>query len=515
MSESCRFRGVRGAAAPALLVLVVGWAVVLLRGPVPVDETRYLEVLREARDGAWVLLRLNTEPYTHKTPLLFWLARAIASLGPSLETSARLLPGLLSALTVLATGALGRRLGAPGAAWLQAAMLLPLGYAQVLMFDPLLAAGVWLLLWAWAAGRTGLAGLASAFALLAKGPVALVHLVPLMVALRPEGTGRRRVAERMALVIGAGLIALGAWALAAVAEVDPELRRRLLWGQTASRVAGQAAPHSEPWWYYLPVLPLVFLPATVAVAGALREAWRGDRLARRLVWAVAAAVAVLSLVRGKQPAYLLPLAPAAALLAARALALAPQRDRAVRRSAAVVLVVLAGGVCWGWARRAELLARFGPYGASIAANGAFTALCALAVAGGLAVALLLLARRGPLWLALAAHAVALALLLAPAHRALGELFVPRRIVRWHAEARPAALASFPNYQSGFLNYVLDRRRIDVCTTREELAAWCAAHPGGHVLVKRKAAAEIAGLPLETVLEDVSRGKVFEVRRVRP
>lgn len=500
---------------PALLVLAVGWAVVLLRGPVPVDETRYLQVLREAREGGWLLLRLNGEPYTHKTPLLFWLAWALARLGPSLETAARLLPGLLSALVVVATGAIGRRVGAPGAAWLQAALLLPLAYAQVLMFDPLLAAGVWLVLWAFAAGRSGLAAAAATAALLAKGPVALVHLVPLMVALAPEGWSRRRVAGRAALVLGAGLVALAAWALAAVAQVDPELRRQLLWGQTASRVAGEAAPHSEPWWYYLPVLPLVFLPATGALLGALREACRGDRLARRLAGAIAAAVVVLSLVSGKQPAYLLPLAPAAALLAARALALRPERERGLRLTAAPLLLLLTGAVAWGWTRRAELLAKFGPYGGALAADGTFTVLCAIAVTAGAGVALLLLVRRGPLPFALAAHALALALLLAPAHRALGEVMVPRRIVAWHAEARPAELASFPNYQSGFLNYVLGRGRIDVCTTRDELAAWCAAHPGGFVLVKRKAAAEIADLPLEIVLEDVSRGKVFEVRRVRP
>src|SRR6218665_1598985 len=53
--------------------LGLGLLALCVRGPLPVDETRYLAVAWEMWDrGSFLLPLLNGEPYAHKPPLLFW-----------------------------------------------------------------------------------------------------------------------------------------------------------------------------------------------------------------------------------------------------------------------------------------------------------------------------------------------------------------------------------------------------------------------------------------------------------
>ncbi|NOT30604.1 MAG: hypothetical protein HOP15_09185, partial [Planctomycetes bacterium] len=169
-----------GEILPALLVLTIGLGVVLVRPPLPIDETRYLEVFRESLSGSPLLLRLLGEPYAEKTPLLFWIGRTLTWLAIPPEVALRLVPGLASALTVLIVARLGARAGLALAGWVQAALLLPSLAGQFLLFDPLLALVVWGALDAWVRRRDVAFGAWSAGALLAKGPVALLFLIPFL-----------------------------------------------------------------------------------------------------------------------------------------------------------------------------------------------------------------------------------------------------------------------------------------------------------------------------------------------
>src|SRR5262245_13570498 len=108
--------------APALAVLVFGLLVVALRPPLPIDETRYLEVFRESLHGSPLLLRLLGVPYTEKPPLLFWLARALTWLAVPPDLALRCLPPLALGATVLVVDRLGRRVGLTITGWLQAAL---------------------------------------------------------------------------------------------------------------------------------------------------------------------------------------------------------------------------------------------------------------------------------------------------------------------------------------------------------------------------------------------------------
>jgi 4-amino-4-deoxy-L-arabinose transferase-like glycosyltransferase len=103
----------------------------------------------------------------------------------------------------------------------------------------------------------------------------------------------------------------------------------ILWSQTADRLVDSIA-HARAWWWYAPLLPVMLFPWAV-----WPPVWRG--LARRvrrpdpgelfvLAWLLPS-VGILSVISGKQPHYLLPVVPAFALLAARALHSVMEPDR--------------------------------------------------------------------------------------------------------------------------------------------------------------------------------------------
>jgi 4-amino-4-deoxy-L-arabinose transferase-like glycosyltransferase len=169
-------------------------------------------------------------------------------------------------------------------------------------------------------------GIGVGLGILAKGPVALLHVfVPAMLVRFWAGEQRPRwthwtMGMLLALAIAAG-IAL-AWALPAAMRGGPEYRAAIFWGQSAGRVVESIA-HRHPFWWYVPMLPLLIFPWWL-----YPRAWRGVHALFRspldsgtrfcLTWIVSI-VALFSVISGKQLQYLLPLVPAFALMLARAL----------------------------------------------------------------------------------------------------------------------------------------------------------------------------------------------------
>ncbi|MCX7288568.1 MAG: glycosyltransferase family 39 protein [Rhodobacterales bacterium] len=177
------------------LALAVAFAIVLplMRPVLPVDETRYLSVAWEMhRDGTFIVPHLNGEIYAHKPPLLFWLINLIWSVTGVSEVAARLVAPAFGILSVALTWRLGNRLfperpelGATAALILATTGIFGL-YGSLTMFDTMLAAATLLGILALlrmdaGGGRLATLGLgaALAFGVLAKGPVILVHLLPL------------------------------------------------------------------------------------------------------------------------------------------------------------------------------------------------------------------------------------------------------------------------------------------------------------------------------------------------
>ena len=340
----------------ALLVLLAGWAVfsvasLWLRPLWPVDETRYASVAWEMwLRGDFLVPHINGEPYSHKPPLLFWLIQ----LGWGLFGVNDWWPRLVAPLCALGSVPLLLRLD--GLLWPQErdareARLLPVwvlfgsllfaGFITLTLFDLLLmlctmAAMVGVLTLAQGERRAGLLWLGAGIGLgvLAKGPVVLLHVLPTAIlapwwapAVR-EKPGRWYLDLLLGVLLGAAIALL--WALPAAYFGGEEYRRAIFWGQTAGRVSESFA-HRAPWWYYLPLLPLILFPWFVwprfwQGLCEVRSEQKQESAKFLAAWLILTLIG-FSLVSGKQAKYLAPFLPAFALLAGHALAKAGAATR--------------------------------------------------------------------------------------------------------------------------------------------------------------------------------------------
>ena len=321
-----------------LLLAALATVTLLTRPLMPVDETRYLGVAWEMWvRGDFLVPFKNGEAYSHKPPFLFWAIHAGWALFGVNDWWPRLVLPLFSAGALLLTNALARRLWSrhPGlggqAALVLAGSLLWIVYSSAVMFDVMLA--FWVLLGmhgaldAAAGKRRGFAmlGLAIGMGVLTKGPVILLDLLPAAV-LAPwwhPGLHWRRWYAGLALALLLGAAIALAWALPAGMAGGEAYRDAIFWGQTADRMVESFA-HRRPFWWYLPLLPLLLFPWFVWPGlwqALVRLATTGlDRGLRFCLAWMLPVFAAFSLVSGKQPHYLLPLVPAFALLAVRVLA---------------------------------------------------------------------------------------------------------------------------------------------------------------------------------------------------
>ena len=352
----------------ALLLAGAGWlalllAVIAFRPLTPVDETRYATVAWEMyRSGDLLSLRLNGALYGHKPPLLFWLIDVGWKVfGPSVWWP-RLLSGLfgLGALALLQQ--LARRL-APGrddiaamALLITASSLYWMVFTGAVMFDLMLA--FFVLLGVLGIARAGAGGgwpawltvgAAIGLGILTKGPVALLHILPLALLAPwwltgPPGSGGAPARGwgpwyrnlGLAVLLGAA-IAL-AWAVPTALAGGDRFGREIFWSQSVDRMVN-TEHHLRPAWFLLATLPVLLLPWLFFPA-----VWRGlVALVRQertllvrfaLAWTVPVFIG-FSLFKGKQIQYLLPLVPGFALLAAGGLACLPR----IRRVESVVVAV--------------------------------------------------------------------------------------------------------------------------------------------------------------------------------
>jgi len=498
----------------ALLALLAGWAAfavaaIWLRPLWPVDETRYAGVAWEMwLRGDFLVPHLNGEPYSHKPPLLFWLIH----LGWALFGVNDWWPRLVAPLCALGSVPLLLKMerllwGRSGLSpWILFGTLLFAAFVTLTMMDLLLllcalAAMVGVLNLSRLERIPGLLWLGAGIGLgvLAKGPVILLHVLPAALAApwwAPELKGRLGRSYSLyyldlllGVLLGAA-IAL-AWAVPAGLAGGEAYRQAIFWGQTAGRVAESFA-HRAPWWYYLPLLPLILFPWSVwpPLWLGIKEIFQNEKNdpgARFLAAWLLLTLIAFSLVSGKQAKYLLPCLPGFALLAGHALAKGRAHGWAMLPPAlglAAAAAFLAGLRAWPEALRLPAWAGevpFWPVPALILAGAAllffshrdtsaqlralaFAALFGMAVVGaGVAPALVPYADPGPV------------------ARVLAGL-----------QARQVPLAHLGKYHG---QYHFAGRLVAPIAILEppELAAWVAAHPEGRVMtVERRRAPERAG-----------------------
>jgi 4-amino-4-deoxy-L-arabinose transferase-like glycosyltransferase len=237
------------------------------------DEGRYAEIAREMTTrGEWIVPYLQGEPYLDKPPLLYWLTMISYRIFGVHDWAARVVPALAVHLTILTVYLLGRRsLGERGAFW--GALLLGLAPGFVSTGRLLLLDGL-LTLWATLSVLTAyeavrgerlrwpwwiLSALACGLGILTKGPIALVLLVPPLIAHRwltgqVHRIGRRQLLAYAAIVGGVLL----PWHLAIAMRI-PEFFTYFFWRHNVLRFL---APfdHLEPIWYYIPIVLTGLLP---------------------------------------------------------------------------------------------------------------------------------------------------------------------------------------------------------------------------------------------------------------
>ena len=318
------------------------------------DEPRYAEVTREMlASGNLLVPHLNGEVYGHKPPLMFW-AMALASLFVGrLDELAVRLPSALAAIgSVLLVHGLGRRLFGDAAALLAGVVLATstkvLWQARTGQIDMLLtffvtaAAYFWIRAFLERKPWWYLLGFAAAgLGTLAKGPAALLPLLlSFVVFFRLE----RRREELASMRIGRGLLIWAgvtlAWLVPAALAAGLPYLHELLVTQNLTRYTAGAAyagtrSHLHPWYYYLVVLPVEFLPWSLLLPAALLAIRRRGndeqrRSSRLLVCWALVTVLFFSLSPAKRTVYVLQVYPAMALLVAAGVALTIGGERRLR-----------------------------------------------------------------------------------------------------------------------------------------------------------------------------------------
>ncbi|ADK85463.1 glycosyl transferase family 39 [Desulfarculus baarsii DSM 2075] len=305
------------------------------------DEARYAEIGREMLDAPswqwWVVPRLNYVKYMEKPPLPYWLiALSFKAFGVS-DYSARLVPAVFGALSVLLTCLLGRWLWSMRAGFF-AGLVLCTGLmfallSQVLLVDMVLCFGVVLsLLGLWAMLQERWWGLYAfwlgcAFGFLTKGLLGpgLAGLAAL-IFLGLCGQWRKMLGlfDYRGVLLFAALCA--PWLIAATVLEDGFIKY-FFWDEQFGRLTTTVHQRHEPFWYYFALLPAAFFPWTMlwpAVVARLwpGRAWRAPQnraLLFCLVW-FGSYFVFLTLSQSKMLHYALPMLPPLALLTGRALA---------------------------------------------------------------------------------------------------------------------------------------------------------------------------------------------------
>ena len=308
-------------------------------GPMPMYSTRTLSVAWEMwTRHSYLVPYLNGLPYSDKPPLLLWLIHAGWAVGGVGDVWPRLLEVGLGALQLVLVWKLARRMFpeqpqvARAAPWVLMAFTYGFLFGLQIMYEVLLADCVLAALLCLTpaaqreAPRFGWFALAVGLGLLAKGPVMLLH-VSFPWLLGPWWNAwaqreRRRWYAYGALALLAGLGILLTWALLAAWSGGETYRHNLLFHQTAGRVV-DAFAHAEPFWWYLPLLPVLIFPfalwpRTWAALASLRRPF-APGLRFLFAW-LGPVLLGFSLVSGKQAYYLLPEYAGFALLIAAALA---------------------------------------------------------------------------------------------------------------------------------------------------------------------------------------------------
>jgi 4-amino-4-deoxy-L-arabinose transferase-like glycosyltransferase len=295
------------------------------------DEGRYAQIPKEmlAR-GDWLIPTLQGEPYLDKPPLFYWLVMFAYRAFGTADWVARLVPATAVVGCVIALYVLGRRIVGERAAFWSAlfASLTPglVSMGRILVLDGMLTLFVTIAMLSaflavrgpsFATGWWRMMCVALAFGALTKGPIAVLLVLPPLLAHRWL-TSQRTVISWRAWGELAGIIAvLNLPWLIAISIRHPEFASYFLWKHNLQRFL-TPFDHQQPIWYFLPVLLIGLAPIAwlLPLAGRYLLSGRPETALGRIpemgffllagLWCVG----FFSLSGSKLPTYLLPAFPA-------------------------------------------------------------------------------------------------------------------------------------------------------------------------------------------------------------
>ena len=332
------------------------------------DEGRYSEISREmAANGDWVTPRLNGVKYFEKPPLQYWATAIAFKLFGESEITARLYVALCGLLAILIVGFTGWRLR--GAETGLAAMLVLVSSPYYMALGGIVTLDMGLTLWTTAtlcalllaehaAARARehrrwmlLAWAAMALALLSKGLVGIVFpaaAVLVHCALRRDFSILGRLERHYGFAV---FLAIAAPWFVAVSVANPEFATFFFIHEHFARFLTKSHGRVEPWWYFIPIFFIGFLPWMFALPAAFAHAWRSESQAafqplRIAIIFSAFIVAFFSASGSKLPAYILPAYPPLALVAGQYLAGAPERRLATWTALLVPIALVLGWLAW-------------------------------------------------------------------------------------------------------------------------------------------------------------------------
>lgn len=308
------------------------------------DEPRYVWIARDmAETGDWVTPRLYGKPWFEKPPLYYWMAGVSFKLFGVSEVTARLPCAICALLATLALAWLAWRVyGAETARWLL--LLLPtsvgmIGFSHAAATDMPFSAtlAIAMVCAAVALGFTRnentpvlphtpwivllLFGFFLGLAVLAKGPAAII-LSSGGVFFWALFTKKWRDALRLLHPVAVASFCATAlpWYILC-ARRNPDFFRIFIIEHNFKRYLTPEFQHIQPFWYYLPVVLVAFLPWSAILVWATftggRRLFTSEKISAfslfLLSWA-SFCLLFFSISRSKLPGYVLPAFPTIALL---------------------------------------------------------------------------------------------------------------------------------------------------------------------------------------------------------
>ncbi|MCI0683133.1 MAG: glycosyltransferase family 39 protein [Gemmataceae bacterium] len=291
------------------------------------DEGRYAQIPFEMLTrGEWLAPTLQGEPYLDKPPLFYWSVMLAYRILGVHDWAARLVPAFAVLASVLLTYGMGRRLtGERAAFWGALTLLLAPGFigtGRLLVLDGLLTLWVTMSIFAAALavqasrlhyGWWLAASLACGLGVLTKGPVAILLLVPPLVAHRRLTGSTTRIGWRGWSMFAGVVLAVALPWYVAVTITLPEFGGYFFWKHNVLRFV-QPFDHERPVWFYVPLILIGLLPFTLLLPAFVRWLVASDEAALRsrcpalgyLLLAGGWCVFFFSMSGCKLPTYILP-----------------------------------------------------------------------------------------------------------------------------------------------------------------------------------------------------------------